>query len=81
MTNQPGFLRIYNGWHGQSIFVQIRVIELLSGAILGDAERSILSEHAVTRLANSFRGLFYNYNLSLRDTLNNEIRRECQGKS
>ena len=81
MPNQPRFLRIYNGWDGQSISIQILITELPGGIILGYAERYILSEYVVTQLANSFRGLFYNYNLSLRDTLNNEIRRECQGKS
>lgn len=81
MPNQPRFLRNYNGRDSQSISVQILITELLRGIILGYAERSILSEYAVTQLANSFRGLFYIYNLSLCDTLNNEIRRERQGKS
>ena len=81
MTNQPGFLRIYNGWNGQSIFVQIRVIELLSGAILGDAERSIVRKYTLAQLVNGNRGLFYIYILSLYGTPHNEIRGERQEKS
>ena len=81
MTTQQRFLRIYNGRNGQSIFVQILIIELPRGTVLGYAERYILREHTAAQLVNSFSGLFYIYILSLYGTLHNEIRRERREKN